>query len=129
MAEQKTAKVVILGDSDVGKTCILVRYIEGIFNEFQISTIGTNFVTKKITLNNKKTINIELWDTAGQERYRAVVQAFYHNVDVCIFVYDITNKNSFESIQNYWIPNVKKFNHINASKTFYNIFSFCFGWE
>ena len=65
---------------------------------------------------------MEIWDTAGQEQFRALAQAFYRNTDVCILVYDVTNKYTFEEIKNYWIKDIKENNNDNISKKIINIF-------
>ncbi len=72
----------------------------------------------------KCSINYEIWDTAGQEKYRALAKVFYKNAAVCVLVYDITRKNSFEALKNYWINEIKANGHPNLSKYlfFYNIF-------
>ena len=129
MEEQINFKVVLIGESSVGKTCIIQRYAHNIFNSFQISTVGTNSFYKIIKINNEIKVTFELWDTAGQEKFRSLGKIFYNDADVCIFVYDITNKTSFGQIKNYWIKEVKTNIQENASKIFYNLFSFCFGWK
>ena len=132
MAELLKFKIVLIGESGVGKTCILQRYINDIINPNVMPTIGTTFSTKIIEIKeyNKK-IKFELWDTAGQEKYKSIAKIFYRNADVCVFVYDITNKNSFNEIKNFWIKDVKDNIQENSCKEFYNIFKFslCFGWK
>ena len=129
MEEQINFKIVLIGESSVGKRCIIQRYADNIFNSFQISTVGVNSTNIIIKINNKIKVKFELWDTAGQERFRALGKIFYNDADVCIFVYDITNKTSFEQIKNYWIKEVKDNIKENASKIFYNLFSFCSDWK
>ena len=132
MTELLKFKIVLIGESGVGKTCILQRYINDIINPNVMPTIGTTFSTKIIEIKeyNKK-IKFELWDTAGQEKYKSLAKIFYRNADVCVFVYDITNKNSFNEIKNFWIKDVKDNIQENSCKEFYNIFKFslCFGWK
>ena len=132
MTELLKFKIVLIGESGVGKTCILQRYINDIINPNVMPTIGTTFSTKIIEIKefNKK-IKFELWDTAGQEKYKSIAKIFYRNADVCVFVYDITNKNSFNEIKNFWIKDVKDNIQENSCKEFYNIFKFslCFGWK
>ena len=129
MEEQINFKIVLIGESSVGKTCIIQRYADNIFNSFQISTVGVNSTNIIIKINNKIKVKFELWDTAGQERFRSLGKIFYNDADVCIFVYDITNKTSFEQIKNYWIKEVKDKIKENASKIFCNLFSFCSDWK
>ena len=93
-------KVIIFGDSGVGKTSIIGRYLNK-FNENEKSTIGASF-SNKISIIDKYKISFDIWDTAGQERYRSVSTIFYKEAYLCIFVYDITEPNSFENIKNYW---------------------------
>ena len=93
-------KVIIVGDSGVGKTSIIGRYINK-FNENEKSTIGASF-SNKISIIDKYKISFDIWDTAGQERYRSVSTIFYKEAYLCIFVFDITEPQSFENIKNYW---------------------------
>ena len=104
-----TCKVVLIGESSVGKTSIINRYTTNTFKDFLMTTPGANFINKKVAFpQNKKTLNFEIWDTAGQERYRSLAKVFYKNASVCILVYDITQKASFDDIKNYWIPELKE---------------------
>ena len=74
-----------------------------------MTTPGANFITKKVNFPKaNKTIKFEIWDTAGQERYRSLAKVFYNNASACILVYDITNKDTFNDIVNYWIPELKE---------------------
>ena len=102
-------KVVLLGKSGVGKTSIISRYTTNVFKESLMTTPGANFITKKVNFPKaNKTIKFEIWDTAGQERYRSLAKVFYNNASACILVYDITNKDTFNDIVNYWIPELKE---------------------
>ena len=100
-------KIVLVGESGVGKTSIITQYIDNIFQKDQQSTIGGTFSTKTVKCGNGKILKLEIWDTAGQERYRSVTKLFYKDANAAILVYDITNKFSFEEIQNYWFGQVK----------------------
>ena len=91
-------RTLILGDCSVGKTCILLRYVSNSFDESQQPTIGVDFRTKKITLDNEQ-INLRIWDSAGQERFRSITQQFFKNADGIILVYDVTNEETFKQIQ------------------------------
>ena len=125
MEEPLKFKVVLIGESGVGKTSILLRYISNEFNSQQFSTLGlsyVNYVDKIILIDNNKKIKLEIWDTAGQEKFRALAKAYYRNIDVGILVYDVTNKTSFEEIKNYWIKDIKEDNDDNISKKIINIF-------
>ena len=122
MEEPFKFKVVLIGESGVGKTSILLRYVSNEFNSQQFSTLGLSYVDKIILIDNNKKIKLEIWDTAGQEKFRALAKAYYRNIDVGILVYDVTNKTSFEEIKNYWIKDIKENIQKKASKKFYNIF-------
>ena len=97
MSEQEegalTCKVVLIGESGVGKTSIISRYITNTFKSQLMATSGANFVTKNLILEDDKeesqSIKFEIWDTAGQERYRSLAKVFYKNAAVCILVYDL----------------------------------------
>ena len=104
-----TCKVVLIGESGVGKTSIISRYMSNTFKSQLMSTPGANFVKKTVIMEDEnKSINFEIWDTAGQERYRSLAKVFYKNATVCVLVYDITRKASFEAIKNYWIKEIKE---------------------
>lgn len=98
-------KTIILGDSGVGKTTLLYKYIYGRFMTEIISTVGVNYVSKKINLENDK-IKLQVWDTAGQERFRSIIRSYYRNVAGCIILYDVTNIQSFENC-GYWIDQIR----------------------
>ena len=98
-------KYIIIGDSAVGKSNILLRYAHEKFNEDYQATIGVEFGAKNVEINNK-TFRIQIWDTAGQENFRSITRAYYKNSVCAIIVYDITNKESFNNIQN-WIEDCK----------------------
>ena len=102
-------KVVLIGNSGVGKTCIINQFISNEFNDQQFTTTGATFSTKKLFIQaKKKTISFEIWDTAGQEKYRALTKMFYKDSSIVIIVYDITRKESFDEIKNYWFKEVKE---------------------
>ena len=108
--EAKTCKVVLLGESGVGKTCIISRYTNNTFEENIMSTTGASYCGKAMTFDEYggKTIKFEIWDTAGQERYRALTKMFYKNAIAAVIVYDITRKRSFEEINTFWIKQIKE---------------------
>ena len=107
-SELDILKVVLIGESGVGKTCIIQQFVDQMFQADQQSTIGGTFNTKIVKCGNGKILRLEIWDTAGQERYRSISQLFYKDANAAILVYDITNKFSFEEIQNYWLSQVKE---------------------
>jgi small GTP-binding protein len=99
-------RMMLLGDSNVGKTSILKRYCKNQFSESYISSMGIDFETKYIKVG-KKTINLQIWDTAGQERYKVIAKNYYNKSDGFIVVYDITNKATFNDISG-WISQIKE---------------------
>ncbi|XP_071140788.1 ras-related protein Rab-8A isoform X2 [Mytilus galloprovincialis] len=99
-------KLLLIGDSGVGKTCVLFRFSEDAFNSTFISTIGIDFKIRTIELDGKK-IKLQIWDTAGQERFRTITTAYYRGAMGIMLVYDITNEKSFENIRN-WIRNIEE---------------------
>ena len=102
-----SCKVVLVGNSGVGKTCIINQYITNVFNEEQLTTTGATYSTKKLFIESKnKTISFEIWDTAGQEKYRSLTKMFYKDSSIVIMVYDITNEESFNDIKSYWLDEV-----------------------
>ena len=114
----KTCKVVLLGESGVGKTCIIARFINNTFEDNIMSTTGASYAGKTMTFDEfqGKSIKFEIWDTAGQEKYRALTKIFYKDAGVAILVYDITRKESFEEIQKYWYNQIKEYAPKNISK-------------
>jgi small GTP-binding protein len=106
--EQEILKLVLIGESGVGKTCMITRFIDEVFSFDKQSTIGGTFSSKLVKCGNGKNLKLEIWDTAGQERYRSVTKMFYKDANAAILVYDITNKNSFDQLQNYWAEQVKE---------------------
>ena len=116
--EAQTCKVVLLGESGVGKTCIIARFINNTFEENLISTTGASYAGKTMTFDeyNGKSIRFEIWDTAGQEKYRSLTKIFYKDAGAAILVYDITRKESYEEIQKYWFNQIKDHAPKNISK-------------
>ena len=106
-------KIILIGDSSVGKTNILSRFIRNEFDENSKSTIGVEFGTKNFNLNDK-IIKAQIWDTAGQERYRSITSVYYKGAQGCLLVYDITKKPSFENIDK-WISDLKNSGDENLS--------------
>lgn len=100
-----TFKLVLLGDSSVGKTSIARRMTSNTFSEFQESTIGASFMTKHYE-TSKEIINYEIWDTAGQERYRSLAPMYYRGAHCVFLVFDLTNRDSYESIKS-WQKEIK----------------------
>ena len=98
-----TVKIVLLGESGVGKTCIISQFISGVFNPDTITSLSAQFITKTVEYANlNKKLKFEIWDTAGQERFRSLAKIFYRDAKVIFLVYDITSKKSFEELKNFW---------------------------
>ena len=108
MSEIESFKVVLVGESGVGKTSIITQFIDQTFQEDQQSTTGGTFSTKSVKCGNNKTLKFEIWDTAGQERYRSLTKMFYKDANAAILVYDITRKDSFEQLKLYWAEQIKE---------------------
>ena len=105
-------KVVLVGEAGVGKTSIIQRFTTNFYSSNQKSTSGSNFIEKRIEFKDiGQKIKFEIWDTAGQETFRSLARMFYINASVCIMVYDITSKKTFEELKNYWSEDV----HNNVS--------------
>ena len=101
-------KVTLIGESSVGKTCIINRFCKNLFTPDVDSTLGANYSQKRIERNGQK-IRLDLWDTAGQEKYRAIGRHFYKESYIVCLVYDITNKDSFENLKSIWYPELKEY--------------------
>ena len=106
--EYATCKVVLLGEAGVGKTSIISRYVSNTFSEVLMSTTGASFATKKVELDDEHKIKFQIWDTAGQERFRSLAKIFYQNAAVAVLVYDITRRDSFEKLKEFWIKELKE---------------------
>ena len=91
-------KIVLIGESNTGKTSMLIRFADNIFTENYLCTIGVDFKIKTLKVDDR-VIKMQVWDTAGQERFRSISHAYYRNSHGCIAVYDITNRASFELIE------------------------------
>ena len=98
-------KLILIGDSSVGKSNILLKYLKGEFDQNSRATVGVEFGTKNIKIKNKK-IKIQIWDTAGQERYRSITSAYYKGAKGAFIVYDITRKLTFDNIDK-WVTDLK----------------------
>ncbi|KAG0055440.1 hypothetical protein BGZ83_008579 [Gryganskiella cystojenkinii] len=100
------AKVVILGSQGVGKTSLVVRYVQKTFSANCTSTIGASFMTKKLVVDNCK-VRLQIWDTAGQERFRSMAPMYYRGANAAILVYDITSEESFKDMSS-WVDELRK---------------------
>lgn len=99
-------KLLMIGDSGVGKSCLLLRFSDDSFTTSFITTIGIDFKIKTIELDGKR-IKLQIWDTAGQERFRTITTAYYRGAMGILLVYDITDEQSFLNIRN-WIRNIEQ---------------------
>ena len=106
-------KMILIGDSGVGKSNILLKYLKNEFQQNTKATVGVEFGTKTVEIDNKK-IKVQIWDTAGQERYRSITSAYYKGAKGAFIVYDITRKGSFENIDK-WIEDLKSNGDKNVS--------------
>jgi Ras-related protein Rab-5C len=108
MDEDAPIKVVLLGETAVGKSCLITRFVNDSFQSNHVSTMVGVFQSKTVFYDKlNKQIKYEIWDTAGQEKYRSLNKMFYNNADVVILVVDITRKETFEAIKDFWYNEVK----------------------
>ena len=104
-----SCKVVLVGDTGVGKTCIIQRYVNNNYEENVESTVASTYTYNVLNFPNyNKSISFDIWDTAGQEIYRALAKNFYLNAAIGVLVYDIKRQSSFDSIKNYWYDQLKE---------------------
>lgn len=98
---------VLIGDTGVGKSCILLRFADDTFTDSYMSTIGVDFRFRTVEVD-KKTCKLQIWDTAGQEKYRTITSAYYRGADAIVMVYDVTNRDSFKHV-NDWLLEVTRY--------------------
>ena len=106
-------KILLVGDTSVGKTSILSKYIDDIFEENQISTIGVEYKVKSLIINGRK-INLRIWDSSGQERFRSITQSFFRNAEGILYIFDLTEKKTFEGVKQ-WLIDSESYN-LNIKK-------------
>jgi len=104
----------LIGDSGVGKSCLLLRFADDNFTDSYISTIGVDFRFRTVTID-KKTVKLQIWDTAGQERFRTITSAYYRGADGIIMVYDVTSPESFDHVEE-WLSEVDRYANENTAK-------------
>ena len=115
----RICKAILVGESGVGKTCIIVRFVSEEFNE-TISTTGASYASKIVDFDEfQKKIHYQIWDTAGQEKYRGLTKIFYKDAKIVILVYDITRRKTFEEIKNYWYKQIKENSSEDISKNLF----------
>ncbi len=100
-------KILLLGDSEVGKSCFLMRYSDNVFVENYITTIGLDYKLKSVKLDSGKTIKVQLWDTAGQDKYRTIAKNYFKGSHGILLLYDITKQSSFNNIRE-WIQDIRE---------------------
>jgi Ras-related protein Rab-1A len=103
-----------LGDAGVGKSSIILRYTKNEFNSQMVSSIGVDFKTKDIIVNNKK-VKLQLWDTAGHERFRTITTSYYRGAHGIATVFDLTNRESFEHVEK-WLEEINKYAKENVMR-------------
>mmetsp|Transcript_7027 Transcript_7027/g.10995 ORF Transcript_7027/g.10995 Transcript_7027/m.10995 type:complete len:207 (-) Transcript_7027:284-904(-) len=107
-------KLLMIGDSGVGKTCLLLRYANDSFSPTFITTIGIDFKIKNVEVDGKR-IKLQIWDTAGQERFRTITTSYFRGAQGILLVYDVTDRRSFESIRN-WISQIQQHADVHVNK-------------
>ena len=100
-----TFKIIIIGDSGVGKSCLAIRALKNIFESLYQPTIGFEFMSSYIKIDGK-IIKLQIWDTCGQEVYRSLISSFYNNASLAIMVYSINNENSFNNLD-FWLNEIR----------------------
>ncbi|XP_031439095.1 ras-related protein Rab-19, partial [Clupea harengus] len=105
-------KIILIGDSNVGKTCVVQSFKTGLFSERQQNTIGVDFTVRTLTIQGKR-IKMQVWDTAGQERFRTITQSYYRSAHAALIAYDITRHATFESVT-HWVREVERFGASNV---------------
>ena len=107
-------KLLMIGDSGVGKTCLLLRYANDSFSPTFITTIGIDFKIKNVDIDGTR-IKLQIWDTAGQERFRTITTSYFRGAQGILLVYDVTDRRSFESIRN-WISQIQQHADVHVNK-------------
>jgi small GTP-binding protein len=108
LGEEEAFKIVLIGESGVGKTSIISQFIHKIFQDDIQPSMGGTFTSKTLLFEDGKVLRLDIWDTAGQEKYRALTQMFYKDANAAVLVYDITRKDSFEELTKYWFDKIKE---------------------
>ena len=100
-------KILLLGDSTVGKSSILMRYVENTFQESYLTTVGLDFKIKSVKINDENTVRVQIWDTAGQDRFRSITRNYFKGAHGIILIYDVTLKDSFYNVRN-WLKQIRE---------------------
>mmetsp|Transcript_28084 Transcript_28084/g.42486 ORF Transcript_28084/g.42486 Transcript_28084/m.42486 type:complete len:228 (-) Transcript_28084:202-885(-) len=107
-------KCLLIGDSGVGKSSLLLRYADDQFNESTVNTIGVDFKIRTIELDSK-IVKLQLWDTAGQERFRTITNSYYRSAHGIVIVYDVTDEESFRNVKT-WLLEIDRYGPVNVNK-------------
>lgn len=107
-------KLLLIGDSGVGKSCLLLRFADKTYTDSYISTIGVDFKIRTIELEGK-TIKLQIWDTAGQERFRTITSSYYRGAHGIIVVYDVTDKETFDHVKQ-WLNEIERYASVEVQK-------------
>lgn len=107
-------KLLLIGDSGVGKSCLLLRFADDTYTESYITTIGVDFKIRTVDVDGK-TIKLQIWDTAGQERFRTITSSYYRGAHGIIVVYDVTDLESFNNVKQ-WLHEITKYANENVNK-------------
>mmetsp|Transcript_18609 Transcript_18609/g.60658 ORF Transcript_18609/g.60658 Transcript_18609/m.60658 type:complete len:203 (+) Transcript_18609:51-659(+) len=107
-------KLLLIGDSGVGKSCLLFRFADDTYRESYISTIGVDFKIRTVDLEGK-TVKLQIWDTAGQERFRTITSSYYRGAHGIIVVYDVTSQESFNNVKT-WLNEIDRYAHDGVNK-------------
>ena len=118
-------KILLLGDSTVGKTCFLLRYMDETFIDSHMATIGLDYRLKTMILGEQKIVKVQLWDTAGQDKFRAITRNYYKGANGIILIYDVTNINTYENIKK-WLNEIKEEISDKVSIIFHLLYSYYF---
>lgn len=106
MNETRNTKVILIGETGVGKSSIIQRFLSNKFETGQMPTIGIDYSSIKVDFQGRKN-HLQIWDTAGQERFRSLVKSYYSNIQVAVIVYSVASLESFERVD-YWLQNLKE---------------------
>ncbi|XP_043093404.1 ras-related protein Rab-19-like [Puntigrus tetrazona] len=105
-------KIILIGDSNVGKTCLVQSFKSGLFSEAQQNTIGVDFTAATLSIDGRR-VKMQVWDTAGQERFRTITQSYYRSAHGALITYDISRRDSFDSVRR-WTHELRRFGAANV---------------
>ena len=100
-------KILLLGDSSVGKSCLLLRYCDNSFQDAHLTTIGLDFRLKTIALEENRKVKMQIWDTAGEDRFRAITRNYYKGANGILLIFDVTDKKSFDHVRD-WVDRIRE---------------------